>query len=111
MDNVQDNFYKFCCMKDPKRSHSDLEKMGQINDHSAAASDSGKANGHQQKPSKKSLRVKVPQPIKLKNHLDNSENFDVLHSHMEEQISYYVSIRTNFYVPRKFTISTSKGML
>lgn len=85
-------------MKDPKRSHCDLEKMGQINDHGVAASDSGKANGHQQKPSKRSLRVKVPQPIKLKNHMDNTENFDVLHSHMDEQISYYVSIRISLYV-------------
>lgn len=85
-------------MKDSKRSDCDTAKMGQINDHTGSASDSGKANGLQQKPAKKSLRVKVPQPIKMKNHLDNSENFDVLHSHMEEQISYYVSIRTSFYV-------------
>ncbi|XP_026329114.1 nitric oxide synthase-like isoform X2 [Hyposmocoma kahamanoa] len=74
---------------DSKRSGPDLEKMGQINDHSAAASDSGKPNGHHQRQSKKSLRVKVPQPIKLKNHMDDTENFDVLHSHMEEQISFY----------------------
>lgn len=70
--------------------------MGQINDHNVPASDSGKANGHKQKPSKKNLHVKVPQPIKLRNHMDNTENFDVLHSHMEEQISFYVSIRTSF---------------
>lgn len=96
-------------MKDSKRSGPDLEKMGQINDHSAAASDSGKPNGHHQKPSKKSLRVKVPQPIKLKNHMDDTENFDVLHSHMEEQISFYVSIKTNIYIfllPYKFIVLT-----
>lgn len=91
-------------MKDSKRSHSDRANMGQINDHNVSASDSGKANGLQQKPSKKSLRVKVPQPIKLKNLVDDSENFDVLHSHMEEQISFYVSIRNSFYIPTRINL-------
>lgn len=70
---------------------TDLSKMDRTPDENVN-SDSDKSNGHHEK--KKSLRVKVPQNIKLRNVTENSENFDVLHCHMDSQISHYVSIRT-----------------
>lgn len=45
-----------------------------------------KING--QKTAKPNLRLKVPQPMKLKNHLVSEENFDSLHSRLEEVTSF-----------------------
>ncbi|OWR52517.1 nitric oxide synthase [Danaus plexippus plexippus] len=41
-----------------------------------------------QKNGKPNLKLKVPQPIRLKNHLIGEENFDNLHSHIEEMCSF-----------------------
>lgn len=41
------------------------------------------------KQSKPNLRLKVPQPLKLKNHLLNEESHDVLHS---QEINSFVSL-------------------
>lgn len=45
------------------------------------------------KAAKPNLRLKVPAPLRLKNHLTSEENFDVLHSHIGD-VSYFVSIFT-----------------
>lgn len=55
---------------------------------------SAQMNGDE-KTVKPGLRIKVPQPIELENHvIDGYENFDTLHSHIEEVSSSFVS---NFY--------------
>lgn len=43
--------------------------------------DINNGNGKSMKPN---LRIKVPQPIKLKNHLETTENFDSLYSRIED---------------------------
>lgn len=92
--SVQENLSKQF-FTDPKGSDMDSSKMGEVNDDNVP-SVSDKENGHQRKSSKKTLRIKVPtQPIKLKNYVDDTENFDVLHSHVES-ITNYVSIKTSF---------------
>lgn len=45
-----------------------------------------------QKSVKPALRIKVAQPIELENHvIDGYENFDTLHSHIDEVSSSFVS--------------------
>nr|XP_013189994.1 unnamed protein product [Amyelois transitella] len=64
--------------------------MAQVNGHHAQEScpfigDSEKENNKSVKPN---LRVKVPQPMRLKNHLAQEENFDTLHSRFDELTSF-----------------------
>lgn len=71
--------------------------MDQLNGHFVAASCpfSGESvelkvdnvNGTP-KPVRPNLKLKVPQPIRLKNHLIPDENFDTLHSRTEENTSF-----------------------
>lgn len=74
------DLFKLCCTKDPKGSEADLANMDRVNGHVNKAcpfSDSVNAGDGKVKPN---LQIKVPRPIKLKNHLENYENYDVLHS-------------------------------
>ncbi|XP_026757602.2 nitric oxide synthase-like isoform X1 [Galleria mellonella] len=89
------NIFDFCCVKGPKGSIDDnYSKMAQINGHHIPATCPFSAdNVHMkgddsQKPVKPNLRVKVPQPIRLKNLIANEENFDTLHSQIEEVSSF-----------------------
>ncbi|CAG9096154.1 unnamed protein product [Plutella xylostella] len=83
-----------CCVQDQKGSLEKLKPMEkeQLNGYSVAVPKScpfvseGKAEG--QRGSKPNLRIRVPQPLKLKNHLAQDENYDLLHSHVDEISSY-----------------------
>ena len=74
--------------------------MAQHNGHAipAVCSFSGESvqlNGDE-KTVKPGLRIKVPQPIELENHvIEGYENFDTLHSHIDEVSSSFVS---SFYI-------------
>lgn len=86
------NIFKYCCTKDPNGSVTNLAKMnGHIEkcpfSESEVTVNNNIENNQKGKPN---LRVKVPQPIRLKNHLLQDENFDVLHSNIEE-VSNFVS--------------------
>ncbi|GBP31547.1 Nitric oxide synthase [Eumeta japonica] len=48
----------------------------------------GLANHVEGRHVKPNLKVKVPQPIKLRNHLVDEENYDLLHSHQEDLGGY-----------------------
>lgn len=85
------NFFKICCVKDPGGSAKEnLRKMDQVNGHfvSATCPFSGESVelkvDSNQKQVKPNLRIKVPQPIRLKNHVAHDENFDTLHSRINE---------------------------
>lgn len=88
-------------MKDPRGSMKEsLGKMDQINGHFVPATCpfSGESVDlkvdSNQKSVKPNLRIKVPQPIRLKNHLVLDENFDTLHSRIDE-VTSFVSIPFN----------------
>lgn len=76
------------------KSETDFGKMiltEQINGHASCPFSGSQLTSESHKQMKPNLRVKVPQPIRLKNHLVGEENFDVLHSQIDE-ISSFVSI-------------------
>ncbi|XP_039747140.1 nitric oxide synthase-like [Pararge aegeria] len=58
-----------------------------VNGH-AVCPFSGKIAVENHKQVKPNLKLKVPQPIRLKNHLVSEENYDVLHSQIEEVSSF-----------------------
>lgn len=66
-----------------------------VNGH-AVCPFSGEIASESQKQVKPNLKLKVPQPIRLKNHLVSEENFDVLHSEFDE-ISGFVSIFYHYF--------------
>lgn len=68
----------------------------QMNGHASCPFTGSQLIVENQKQMKPNLRLKVPQPIRLKNHLAGEENFDVLHSQIEE-ISSFVSIYYAFF--------------
>ncbi|KAG6452910.1 nitric oxide synthase [Manduca sexta] len=87
------NIFKICCMKDPSGSVKDtLGKMEHVNGHFVPSkcpfSGESDFKVDNQKTVKPNLRIKVPQPIRLKNHLVNEENFDTLHSRIDEVTSF-----------------------
>lgn len=77
----------------------ETNKMEQVNGHVVKAKcpfsgesvelkeENVNGNGKSVKPN---LRIKVPHPIRLKNHLEDSESFDTLHSQIEET-THFVS--------------------
>lgn len=71
-----------------------LNSMDQINGNfvSASCPFSGESVelkiDNNNKPVKTNLRIKVPLPIRLKNHIGLDENFDTLHSRTEEVTSF-----------------------
>lgn len=89
------NIFNFCCVKDPEGVKESLTKMEQVNGHFVPAScpfssDSVDFKVDLKQNGKPNLRIKVPQPLRLKNHLAQEENFDNLHSRIEE-ITHFVS--------------------
>lgn len=88
------NIFNFCCVKDPEGVKDSLTKMEQMNGHFVPASCpfSGESESkvENQKQVKPNLRIKVPQPLRLKNHLLQEENFDTLQSRIGE-LSNFVS--------------------
>ncbi|KAL0893659.1 hypothetical protein ABMA27_013817 [Loxostege sticticalis] len=82
------NIFNFCCVKDPEGVKDSLTKMEQMNGHFVPASCpfSGESESkvENQKQVKPNLRIKVPQPLRLKNHLLQEENFDTLQSRIGE---------------------------
>ncbi|XP_053625509.1 nitric oxide synthase-like [Plodia interpunctella] len=78
-----------CCVGDPEGSEEKVN-MAKVNGHHTEEScpfigDSVKEN---HKPVKPNLRVKVPQPLRLKNYLEEEENFDTLHSRLDELTNF-----------------------
>nr|XP_026494938.1 nitric oxide synthase isoform X1 [Vanessa tameamea] len=67
---------------------TDFGKMvfaDQVNGHGSCPFNSAKIlTVENEKQVKPNLRLKVPQPIRLKNHLAGEENFDLLHSQIED---------------------------
>ncbi|XP_072944441.1 nitric oxide synthase-like [Epargyreus clarus] len=63
-----------------------LEQYNGISSCPFSGASDFKVNG--QKTVKTNLRLKVPQPLKLKNHLVSEENVDTLQSHLDEVTSY-----------------------
>lgn len=87
------NIFSFCCVKDPEGVKESLTKMDQMNGHFVPAScpfsgDSVDFKVDQKQNGKPNLRIKVPQPLRLKNYLDQVENFDNLHSRLEEMTNF-----------------------
>lgn len=96
------NIFKICCLKDPRGSIEGIKenfgKMDQVNGHYVPATCpfSGESvEKNDQKSAKPNLRIKVPQPLRLKNHLESEENLDTLHSRMGEVTSF---VSTYFFV-------------
>lgn len=88
------NIFNLCCLKDPRGSidgiKENLGKMERVNGHFVPATCpfSGESvEKIDQKSLKPNLRIKVPQPIRLKNHLVSDENLDTLHSRIGEVTS------------------------
>lgn len=80
MDKTQSNF---------SETETDFVKIendtAQVNGHAVCPfSDTKVLTVDNEKQEKPNLRLKVPQPIRLKNHLFGDENFDHLHSQIED---------------------------
>lgn len=106
------NFFKICCVKDPGGSAKEnLRKMDQVNGHfvSATCPFSGESVelkvDSNQKQVKPNLRIKVPQPIRLKNHVAHDENFDTLHSRINE-VTHFVSTFCFYFVSKNVKHNT-----
>ncbi|KAL4714040.1 hypothetical protein ACJJTC_008394 [Scirpophaga incertulas] len=81
------NIFNFCCVKDPEGVKENLSKMEQRNGHFVPAScpfSDSAVKSDNIKAAKPTLRVKVPQPIRLKNLLVQEESFDTLYSKIED---------------------------
>lgn len=84
MDKMQSNFGE---METDfvKIDNNNIAYAEQVNGHTVCPFSGAKVltvdNEKQEKPN---LRLKVPQPIRLKNHLFGDENFDHLHSQIED---------------------------
>ncbi|KPJ01711.1 Nitric oxide synthase [Papilio xuthus] len=60
-----------------------------------------------QRNGKTNLRIKVPMPLKLKNHLVSEENFDILHSRIDEVSNFcFVESQSSHLVLRKDRVSS-----
>lgn len=81
--------FKYCCLKDENDSTG---KMDHINgEYKPPVCPFRSDRFDIQRNGKTNLRIKVPIPMKLKNHLVSEENFDTLHSRLDE-VSSFVSI-------------------
>lgn len=86
---ASDNIIKMDKMMDEmdfvKIDNNNIAYAEQVNGHTVCPFSGAKVltvdNEKQEKPN---LRLKVPQPIRLKNHLFGDENFDHLHSQIED---------------------------
>lgn len=56
------------------------------------------------------LRVKVAQPIELLNHVDERENFDTLHSHIDKVSSSFVSSVKLYFLYYPFRTFNSQNL-
>ncbi|XP_068629957.1 nitric oxide synthase-like [Battus philenor] len=78
--------FKYCCVKDENGSDG---KMEHVNGHHKAPVCPFRSDVENvQRNGKQNLRLKVPMPLKLKNHLVSEENFDILHSNLDEVANF-----------------------
>ncbi|CAH2086756.1 unnamed protein product [Euphydryas editha] len=80
-----------CCVKEDSNNIIKMDKIDnmsyaeKVNGHTSCPfSDEQVLTVNNEKQEKPNLRLKVPQPIRLKNHLVGDENFDHLHSQIED---------------------------
>ncbi|XP_014368149.2 nitric oxide synthase [Papilio machaon] len=74
--------FKYCCLKDENDSTGKMDHLNGQYDPPTCPFRSDRVDN--QRNGKANLRIKVPMPLKLKNHLVSEENFDTLHSRLDE---------------------------
>ncbi|CAG5012022.1 unnamed protein product [Parnassius apollo] len=80
--------FKHCSIKEETDSTGKMDRVNGDYKNSACLFQNEVVAENGQKAVKPNLRLKVPIPMRLKNHLVSEENFDVLHSHVDEVSSF-----------------------